>query len=112
MMGCAGPSWLVKEGIIVPFRCDPQLRRTAERLASEHPQWKAYASSISGGNSELADAVRFKVPALALGGMTRDGVLPYWHQRQDTFDKMDPVVMARAWELTLALIHEIDGRTS
>ena len=56
----------------------------------------------------MADAVRFKVPAIALGGKTRDGVLPYWHQRQDTFDKMDPGVMAWAWKMTLALINEID----
>jgi len=108
LMGCAGPSWLVREGIIVPFRSDPQLRRAAERLAAEHPEWNAYASSVSGGNTEMADAVRFKVPAIALGGMTRDGVLPYWHQRQDTFDKMNPEVMARVWEMTLALIQEID----
>ena len=108
LMGCAGPSWLVREGIIVPFRSDPQLRRAAERLAAEHPEWNAYASSVSGGNTEMADAVRFKVPAIALGGITRDGVLPYWHQRQDTFDKMNPEVMARAWEMSLALILEID----
>jgi hypothetical protein len=108
LMGCAGPSWLVREGIIVPFRSDPQLRRAAERLAAEHPEWNAYASSVSGGNTEMADAVRFKVPAIALGGITRDGVLPYWHQRQDTFDRMNPEVMARAWEMSLALILEID----
>jgi hypothetical protein len=108
LMGCAGPSWLVREGIIVPFRSDPLLRRAAERLAAEHPEWNAYASSVSGGNTEMADAVRFRVPAIALGGMTRDGVLPYWHQRQDTFDKMNPEVMARAWEMTLAMIQEID----
>jgi hypothetical protein len=108
LIGCAGPSWLVKEGIIVPFRSDPQLRRTAERLASEHPEWNAYPSSVSGGNTEVADAVHFKVPAIALGGMTKDRILPYWHQRQDTFDKMDPEVMARSWKMTLALIQEID----
>jgi hypothetical protein len=108
LMGCAGPSWLVREGIIVPFRSDPQFRRAAERLAATHPEWNAYPSSVSGGNTEMADAVRFKVPAIALGGMTRDGVLPYWHQRQDTFDKMNPEVMARAWEMTMALIQEID----
>jgi hypothetical protein len=108
MMGCAGPSWLTKEGIIVPFRSDPQLRRTAEKLATENPAWGAYPSSVSGGNTEMADAVRCGVPAIALGGMTRDGVLPWWHQKQDTFDKMDPAIMERAWEMTLALIHEID----
>ena len=108
LVGCAGPSWLVKEGIIVPFRSDPRLRRIAERLAAEHPEWNAYPSSVSGGNTEMADAVRFKVPAIALGGKTKDGILPFWHQRQDTFDKMNPEVMARAWEMTLALILEID----
>jgi len=108
LVGCAGPSWLVKEGIIVPFRSDPRLRRIAERLAAEHPEWNAYPSSVSGGNTEMADAVRFKVPAIALGGKTKDGILPFWHQRQDTFDKMNPEVMARTWEMTLALIHEID----
>ena len=108
LVGCAGPSWLVKEGIIVPFRSDPRLRRIAERLAAEHPEWNAHPSSVSGGNTEMADAVRFKVPAIALGGKTKDGILPFWHQRQDTFDKMNPEVMARTWEMTLALIHEID----
>jgi hypothetical protein len=108
LVGCAGPSWLIKEGIIVPFRSDLKLRRMAEALAAEHPEWNAYPLSVSGGNTEMADAVRFKVPAIALGGITRDGVLPYWHQRQDTFDKMDPEVMARTWAMTLALIREID----
>lgn len=108
MLGCAGPSWLVKEGIIVPFRADPVLVATAEKLAAANPAWDAYPSSISGGNTEMADAVRARVPAIALGGKTRGGVLPFWHQRQDTFDRMDPGVMARTWEFTLALIREID----
>jgi Zn-dependent M28 family amino/carboxypeptidase len=108
MLGCAGPSWLVKEGIIVPFRPDPMLLALVEKLAVANPGWGAYPSSISGGNTEMADAVRARVPAIALGGMTRKGVLPFWHQLQDTFDKMDPAVMARTWEMTLALIREID----
>jgi hypothetical protein len=108
LMGCAGPSWCVKEGTIVPFHSDPQLTREAERLAGDHPEWNAYASRISGGNSEQSDAVRFRVPAIAFVGVTKSGIAPYWHQRQDTFDKMDPEVMARAWEMTLAMIHEID----
>jgi len=80
----------------------------AERLAEAHPEWSAYASKISGGNTELSDAVRFKVPAIALMGMRRDGVAPYWHQRQDTFDKIDPDVLERTWELAWALVQEID----
>ncbi|MEW6405247.1 MAG: M28 family peptidase [Chloroflexota bacterium] len=108
MLGCAGPAWITREGIIVPFRPDVGLLNRVETLASEHPEWGAYPASISGGNSELADAVRFKVPAITLFGMTRDRVAPYWHQKGDTFDKMDVDVMERTWALTTALIERID----
>jgi hypothetical protein len=108
MMGCAGPSWSTSEGIIVPFRSDPQMLRMIEGLARAHPEWGAYPSKLSGGNSELADAARVGIPAITLWGIARDGVLPCWHQRGDTFDKIDAGVLDRAWQMTLALIKEID----
>ena len=81
---------------------------TVERLAKEHPEWGAYPAKISGGNTEMADAVRNKIPAITLFGMTPEGVSPYWHQKEDTFDKMDADVLERTWELTNALIRKID----
>ena len=108
MLGCAGPAWLEKEGIIIPFKADPDLKRTVEQLAADHPDWDAYPASISGGNTEMADAVRYKVPAITIFGMTREGVSPYWHQVQDTFDKMDPVVMEKNWQMSWALIQSMD----
>jgi hypothetical protein len=56
----------------------------------------------------MADAVRVKVPAITLFGMSREGIAPFWHQVEDTFDKMDPEVMERTWALTWALVSEID----
>jgi hypothetical protein len=109
MLGCAGPAWLTKEGIIVPFKADPGLVGIVKGLAKEHPEWGAYPAKISGGNSEMADAIRNKIPAIALFGMTREGVAPYWHQRADTFDKMDMDVLERTWEFTNALIRKIDN---
>jgi hypothetical protein len=108
MLGVAGPSWLTKEGIIVPFKADPGLVKLAERLAEEHPEWGAYPGVTSGGNTEMADAVRCKVPAITLTGMKRDGELPYWHQLEDTFDKMNPEVMEKTWQLTRAMIAHLD----
>ncbi|MFH1906993.1 MAG: M28 family peptidase [Chloroflexota bacterium] len=108
MLGCAGPAWTTREGIIVPFKADPGLLCTVEDLSAAHPQWKAYPAKISGGNSELSDAVRFKVPAICLFGLKPDGEAPYWHQKQDTFDKMDSDVMERTWELAWALIQELN----
>ena len=75
---------------------------------ADHPEWGAYPSSISGGNTEMADALRAGVPAITLFGLTRDGVAPYWHQKEDTFDKMKPDVLQRTWDFTRALIDKID----
>lgn len=109
MLGCAGPAWLTREGIIVPFYANPSLLRTIEKLSQAHPEWGAYPAKISGGNTEMADCIRFNVPALTLFGLTPDGDAPYWHQIEDTFDKMDPQVMARTYAMALALIQEIDS---
>lgn len=108
MLGCSGPAWLTREGIVVPFHADSGLQRLMERLAAENPRWGAYPTTISGGNTEMADALRRRIPAIALFGMTRDGVAPYWHQAADTFDKMDPAVMEKTWELTTAFIGALD----
>jgi hypothetical protein len=109
MLGCAGPAWLTREGIIVPFKPDPGLLRSVEELSAQHPEWGAYPSQISGGNTEMADAVRFKVAAITLFGQTREGISPYWHQPEDTFDKMNPEIMENSWALTTGLIGKIDS---
>jgi hypothetical protein len=109
MLGCAGPGYMVKEGIIVPFRADPELAAMAERLAKENPEWGAYPVSISGGNSELSDCVQFDVPAITLFGLETDGSAPYWHQVGDTFDKMNAEILGKAYLMTRAMINEIDG---
>lgn len=108
MLGCAGPAWLTREGIIVPFHADQDLLHMVERLSQAHPEWGAYPTQISGGNTEMADCVRFNVPALTLFGLTPDGEAPYWHQAEDTFDKLDPQVMGQAYDMAVTLIREID----
>lgn len=108
MLGCAGPSWLTQEGIIVPFKPTPRLRETLEKLAAANPQWGAYPGRVSGGNTEMADALRAGIPAITLMGMKPDGEAPYWHQVQDTFDKMEAQVMEKTWDMTRAFLKELD----
>jgi len=108
LLGCAGPGWLTREGIIVPFYSDPVLVGLAEQLSIRNPQWGAYPVQINGGNTEMADCVRFKVPAITLFGLTRKGEAPFWHQAGDTFDRMDPLVMENTRALTWALIESLD----
>jgi len=109
MLGCAGPSWSTKESIIIPFRSDRRLVQLAEEISEAHPHLGAYPSQIKGGNSEMADALRASIPAITLTGMGPKGELPYWHQTADTYDKMDPEVMARAYEFTWEYITAIDS---
>ncbi len=109
MLGCASPAWVTKEGIIVPFVADQTLVQVTEHLASEHPEWEAHPTVIHGGNTEMSDALRHKIPAITITGTTREGISPYWHQRADTFDKMNPVEMDKAWNLILTLINKLDS---
>ena len=108
MLGCSGPSWLVKEGIVIPFYASPEMVEIAKNISKNHPDLKAYPSKISGGNTEMADALRNKVPAITLFGLTPSGEAPYWHMIEDTFDKIDLVVLARNYEFTWHFIQEID----
>jgi hypothetical protein len=112
MLGCTGPAWLVKEGIVVPFYADKKLVALAEQLSAQHPEWGAHPTQINGGNTEMADALRIGIPAITLTGMTPEGDAPYWHMVSDTFDKMDADVLGRAYAFTWAYIQALDGKSA
>jgi aminopeptidase-like protein len=59
----------------------------------------------------MADALRCKIPAITIAGITRDGEWPYWHQLADTFDKMNPELMEKTWNMTQAMITRIDSES-
>ena len=111
-VGCAGPAWLTKEGIVVPFHSDRELVAVAERVAADHPELAAYPTRIRGGNTEMADALRARVPAITWCGIAHHGRLPYWHQAGDTFDKIEPDVLARTYAFTRAFMHALDTRAA
>jgi hypothetical protein len=108
-LGCAGPAWLTQEGIVVPFHADKDLVALVERLSADHPEWGAYPTRIQGGNTEMADALRAGIPAITFMGMGPHGETPYWHQVEDTFDKMDPEVMERAYAFIWAFAQALDA---
>jgi hypothetical protein len=107
-LGCAGPSWLVSEGIVLPILPAPNLVELAEKVAQTHPELDAYSSRVSGGVTEMSDAIRAGVPAITLMGLTRENVLPYWHQTADTVDKIDAVVLDRNYAFTWHYIQALD----
>ena len=74
----------------------------------EHPELNAYPASISGGNTEMADALRVGIPAITFTGFGPKGEAPYWHMVDDTYDKMDAEIMARNYAFTWQYIRLID----
>jgi hypothetical protein len=109
MLGCAGPAWLVKEGIVVPFHAEKSMVALAEKLAKDQPELHAYPASISGGNTEMADALRIGIPAITFTGFGPKGEAPHWHMVGDTFDKMDLEAMKRNYAFTWQYIRLLDA---
>lgn len=107
MLGCAGPAWLVREGIVLPLYSDHTLRALAEKVARDNPHLGAYAASAGGGVTEMSDALLAGVPAITVMGLTRDGRAPYWHTPADTVDKIDPETMQRNYRFVRALVEAI-----
>jgi hypothetical protein len=108
MLGCCGPAWLEREGIIVPFFASHEMLRLAQQTAVQYPEYGAYPVRISGGNTEMADALSLGIPAITLMGLEPNGDGPYWHMIEDTFDKMDPESMERTYAFTHAMIRSMD----
>ena len=108
-LGCAGPSWSLGEGFVLPLSPDPGLLDLAEKVAGEHPELEAYPSRVSGGVTEMTDALRAGVPAMTFMGLTRENELPYWHQPADTVDKIDADILGRNYAFVWHYIQALDG---
>jgi hypothetical protein len=108
MLGCAGPAWVSREGIVVPFLPDPSLVALAEQVAIDHPDWGARGVDTTGGNSEMADALLGGVPAITLIGIGAQGDPVYWHQVEDRVDILDAEAMARNYAFAWAMIQAVD----
>lgn len=108
MVGCDGPAWLRKEGIVIPFHASRELTAQIEDLSRDHPEWQAHPAYLSGGNTEMADAIQAGVPAITFIGADEKGNTPFWHQMEDRVDKMDPDVLARTYDMTLTFVRTLD----
>ena len=56
----------------------------------------------------MADALRRGIPAVTLFGMTPENIAPYWHQVEDTVDKIDPEILQRNYAFTWHYMQALD----
>jgi hypothetical protein len=107
MLGCSGPAWLESEGIVLRIASDKRLRAAAAGVAAGHPELGAYPAQLSGGVTEMADALLTGIPAITVIGLTREGKAPYWHLTSDTADKMVPEAMERNLQFVRLLLRDL-----
>ncbi len=121
MLGRDGPAWLEYEVIIPPFayRADPGLIALLRRVLAQSPGLVGHPTRVFGGHTEMADALRLGIPAIALIGIGPEGTpiryrgpRLYWHHKDDTPDKIETAVLRRAYALTWAFIQALDAEAA
>lgn len=107
MLGCAGPAYITKEGLLLPLKPSKKLLELVVKVAEE-PGVGAYPTVLTGGCTEASDSIIAGVPAITLIGLEKDGFAPHWHMPSDTFDKMDMEILGRAYNFADRVIQRID----
>ena len=104
----AGPCLITAERVLLPMRADPSLLAAARAVAAARPDLGAYEHYYRGLFSEHSPLAAAGCRSLALINFTPQGVLPDWHRRTDTFDRVDPGVLDRTEEFAWALLGHLD----
>ncbi|MBN1120320.1 MAG: M28 family peptidase [Anaerolineae bacterium] len=117
IFGIDGPAWLAEEGMIGYFnyKASPELVSICEDIAAASPELEAHPTTVNGGHSEMADALRLGIPAITFIGLNRHGARKgysgpelFWHRIDDTVDKLRPRAMLRNFTFTWQFITRLD----
>jgi hypothetical protein len=116
MVGVGAPTVNAAEGLLLKVPCDLHLRAVAFQVAQDNPD-------LLGGEhagAAYTDATFARQNGLA--ALTIDSQTPqshvaharggYWHQREDTFDKIEPECLAAAHELGWKMLQKLDGEAA
>jgi len=102
------PCWWRREGRLVPLQSAPRMRELAARVAQEQPDLGVVRQS--GGSNTPAHPARIaRIPALGIGTIAEDGLVPRSHQRADTAAAIDSGAIEQAVEFGLMLVDAIDA---
>ncbi len=105
----AGPCYLRSEGLLLPQKHDAGLLGLADRLAQDRPELGAYSTSQQGAYTDAFPPLSAGLPALSFVGYTRDGWIPNWHNKSDTFDNVDGEVLDTTEQFIRELLQRIDA---
>jgi len=110
LAACAGgrPRWWVSDGSLIPLRYARPLRRLAERVAGQEPGLRARPHRGRGSSPALPARIA-GIPAVTLGCLDDDGLVPGSHRATDTAAAVDPDAMEAALAFGRLLVEAIDA---
>jgi len=98
-----------REGMTKAYPSHPELVAMAEKVAARRPELIAGPKVLAAGYTETGVVVKEGLKGITLIALSRQGFLPYWHQPEDTINKIEEETLARAHEFVWEMMREIDG---
>lgn len=98
----------VREGMLWPHRTPLELIRLAQEVAARHPDLNPRPTPVHGGYTETVAVIAAGLKGMTVLCMVPQGIVPYWHQQGDTFDKLAPAALERAGDFVWELLQEVD----
>lgn len=112
MVGIGSPGLLTREGVLRSYHPDQRLLDLARKVAAQHP------GLIAGEHQGGAYTDMGVVIKRGFRGLVIDSIVPpghpakdrmgYWHQREDTYDKIERDCLAKAHQFGRAILQCID----
>lgn len=107
-VGVGALCYATREGMTYPYFSDVSLLDVAEAIAQRHPAWQVTPKALLAGYTETGLVVQRGFRGITLVGLDEGGFLPYWHQREDTLDKLQPQALERAALFAWEMLQELD----
>jgi len=102
------PRWWTSDGPLVPLRYARPLKALCAELASDEPGLGA-RSHTGRGAAPAFPARLFRRPAISVGCLDPQGIVPHSHRRDDVAAQIEPRALDAAVQFGLLLVDEIDA---
>lgn len=104
----AGVCYTTVEGMVIPYKPSPELIGLADQITSDRPDLNAYSRPYTILHTDATCLMVNGIPSLSFVGLTRDGVLPDWHQVTDTFERINVDAVTCTEEFVWELLQRLD----
>ncbi len=107
--------YATREGMLRPYPSHPELLRLAREVAAKRPELGGQPVVLRAGYTETGMVVKHGLMGITLVGLERGELfesLPYWHQSEDTLDRLDGEALDRAEDFVWEMLQSIDAEAT